>query len=132
VTIFQLAEQLPNGFHDSKVASIRIDYVARVVTMEVEVWVGTMDDPEETRETYRRGILTIRGFRYCAMDVPDKTYPYDEDALTIDLADATAFHSPGAAFSCRMWVNEWNGFIHLSAESAELSWIADPVNRRLA
>ena len=128
VTIFELAEQLPNGFHDCEIASVRIDYLTRVVTMDVDLWIGTMDDPEETRETYRRGVLTIRGFRYCAFDVPDESYPYDEGGLTIDLADATAFHAPGAQFSCRFWVGEWNGFIHLSADSAELSWTAEPVN----
>lgn len=84
----------------------------------------------DLREMYRRAELTISGFHYCAMDVPAEDHPYeDSPKLTIDLAKPTAFASPGAAFNCRLWVNEWNGFIHLSATDADLRWLAEPVNR---
>ena len=98
--------------------------------MEVDVWIGDMGRADRQWEIYRRAELTIDGFHYYAMDVPDERYPYvDSSTLTIDLADATAFASPKAAFNCRMWVGEWNGFIHVSAMAASLRWLGEPVNR---
>src|SRR5687767_12188348 len=104
MTIFELAETLPNGFHDAEVQTISLDYRRRTVNMQMEVWIGTMDDPEAIRETYRRAEVTVEGFHYCALDLPDERYPFDAGAtLTIDLADATAFESPGPIFRCRIW-----------------------------
>jgi hypothetical protein len=131
MTIFEIDELFPNGLHDAEVESIHIDYVARTVIMTVDVWIGALEDPAEEREAYRRGTLEFRGLQYCAMDVPDERYPYAKaDGIRIDLAEATAFTPPGAAFTCRFWVNEWNGFVHLAAQEASFSWTAEAVNRR--
>ena len=130
MTIFEIAARLPNGFHDAEVETIHIDYLHRTMELTLDVWIGTMADPLSTRETYRKGVLTITGLQYCAMDVPDERYPFAEpDAITIDLAEATEFQPEGAAFACRLWVNEWNRFIHVSGTSAELAWRAEPINR---
>src|SRR5438045_2504776 len=129
MTIFELAETLPNGFHDAEVESIRIDYLNRTVQFDLEVWIGTMADPPSIRETYRKALLTIVGFQYCAMDVPDERYPYRlEGTVKIDLAEATHFVPRSAAFGCRLWVNEWNGFIHIAADSASLVWQGETVS----
>jgi hypothetical protein len=130
VTIFEVAERLPNGFHDAEVETIHIDYVHRTMDLSLDVWIGTMDDPPSTRETYRKAVLTITGLQYCAIDVPDERYRFAEpDTISIDLAEATEFRPEGAAFACRLWVSEWNRFIHLSGMSAEMVWCAEPVNR---
>ena len=128
MTIFEVADGLPNGFHDAEVESIRIDYLRRTMELTLDVWIGTMDDPPSTRETYRRGVLKITGLGYCAMDLPDEGYSFARpEPLTIDLHEASAFCPDGLAFACRLWVNEWNGFIHLSGMSAELDWKAEPI-----
>jgi len=130
MTIFDIAARLPNGFHDSEVSSVSIDYVKRSMTLHLDVWVGTMSDPPSTRETYRAGILSITGLQYCALDVPDQKYPYAEPgALTIDLAEGTAFTPNTRSFACRVWVNEWNGFMHIAAQSAAFEWVGEPTNR---
>ena len=64
------------------------------------------------------------------MDLPDEGHPFAKGTpLTIDLHEATAFRPEGVTFACRLWVNEWNGFIHLSGQSAELVWEAEPISR---
>lgn len=130
MTIQEIARGLPNGFHDAEIEAIRIDYAQNKAEFVLDIWVGTMDDPPATRETYRKGILLISGLLYCAMDVPDEECSFaNSRPLTIDLAEPTEFHPNGAAFACRFWVNEWNAFIHLSGMSAELEWQESPVNR---
>jgi len=130
MTIFDVAGQLPNGLHDAELESIRIDYGHHTVEFALDVWIGTMDDPPSTRETYRRGLLTITGLLYCAIDVPDERYRFaDATTLSIDLAEASEFLPEGAGFGCRLWVNEWNRFIHVGGMSAELVWRGEPFNR---
>jgi hypothetical protein len=129
-TIFEVADRLPNGLHDAEVDTIRIDYPHRTMELTLDVWIGRMDGPPSSREMYRRGVLKITGLGYCAMDLPDERYPFaNPKPLRIDLAAATAFRPDGFSFACRLWVNEWNGFIHLSGQSAELVWQAEPINR---
>jgi len=131
MTIFEIAEALPNGLHDAELETIRIDYPNRTVDLTLDVWIGTMDNPPSIREVYRKGALSITGLQYCAIDVPDQAYPYGvSGAVTIDLAEATAFVPPAASFQCRLWVNEWNGFIHLAAKAAAFVWTGEPVNRK--
>jgi hypothetical protein len=130
MTIFEIAKALPNGFHDSELGTIHIDYPNQSIHFALDVWVGTIDPPS-AREMYRAGRLSITGLQYCAMDLPDERYPYARrDTLRIDLHEATAFIPPGASFACRLWIDEWNGFIHLAAQEAEFVWTGEPVNRQ--
>lgn len=79
------------------------------------------------------GNLSITGLQYCAMELPDQRYPYGEAyPLIIDLAEPTEFVLQAASFACRLWVNQWNGFIHLAAQAAELMWTGQPINRKHA
>ena len=110
MTIAEMADLFPNGFHDAEVESLCVDHEKRTVTMTVDVWVGSLEDPGDEREAYRRGTLEFRGLHYCAKDVP----------LT----------PPAGAFTCRFWVNEWNGFVHLAAQEVSFDWTADAVDRK--
>ena len=130
MTIFEIESELPNGFHDAEIQTIRIDYPNLVLEITLDVWIGTMADPPSTRETYRMGRLLISGLQYCAMDMPDEGLAGSgPNALTIDLAKATNVVPPTALFGCRLWVVEWNGFIHIAAQSATFDWTEEPVNR---
>jgi len=111
MTVAEIADLFPNGFHDAEVDSIHVDHEKRTVTMTVDVWVGSLEDPGDDREAYRRGRLEFRGLHYCAKDAP--------------------FTPPAAAFTCRFWVNEWNGFVHLAAQEISFDWTADAVDRKV-
>jgi hypothetical protein len=131
MTIFEIADQLPNGFHDSEVESIRIDYVSRTLELALNVWVGGSDVAPETREAYRRALVWIRGLQYCVIDPPDERYPFSAShALTIDVAEPTLLVPKPALFGCRVWVAEWNAFFHIAAGSAEFAWAGAPTYRR--
>ena len=72
MTLDELAQTLPNGFHDSRLASIRIDYDRRELTLDIEVWIGDMNAEElASRETHRPAVLTLYGLEFCAIESPD-------------------------------------------------------------
>ena len=132
----ELSKTLPNGFHDSRVASLRIDYRLREVTMDVAVWVGDLSSSDpDTREAYRQGLLTISGLVFCSIEPPDSRYPYqDRGAITIDTGTLETLARPPAAklpddkkgtFTNWLYVSEWNAFIYLSATQASLTWQTD-------
>ena len=102
MTVAEIADLFPNGLHDAEVESLHIDHEKRTVTMTVDVWVGSLEDPGEEREAYRRGTLAFSGMHYCATEGPSTP--------------------PAAAFTCRFWVDEWNGFVHLAAQDVSLTW----------
>lgn len=131
-TLREIAEGLPNGFHDAQVDVCTIDFAARTLTFELALWVG--DDKE--LERYRGARLRVAGLLYCAFDPPDERYPFAaREPLVIDLCDpdpAVPVNAalPPDAFSARFWVTSWNAFIHLAATSAELAWTDAPRRSR--
>ncbi|MCA9151033.1 MAG: hypothetical protein KDA92_17095 [Planctomycetales bacterium] len=77
-----------------------------------------------SRESYRQAVITIHDFVYCVLDRPDANYPYESGrVLTIDAVESdesVSLSGNGEAF--RLWVSEWNGFIHIRALEATLRW----------
>ena len=43
--IDEIVNDLPNGFHDSRLKSIFIDYESDKIIMRLDVWVGDLHDP---------------------------------------------------------------------------------------
>ena len=50
MTLEELESTSPNGLHDAEIERIAVDYAVRELTLEVAVWVGSMDDPPARRE----------------------------------------------------------------------------------
>ncbi len=123
-TLRELADGLPNGFHDAQVSACAINYVNGSVTFELLVWMGD----ERERERYRAARLKVTGLLFCAFEPPDPRYPFAAGApLVVDLCEAdpavpAIAALPASAFSGRLWVASWNAFIHLAGTHAELSW----------
>lgn len=130
MTLFGLAASLPNGLHDCEVSELFISYADRTVRFTLDVWIGDMDAQEESREEYRPGVVEIRDFEYCILDRPDPRYPYKNRRLTVDLAEPDPKFEVGTdGNACRLWVGEWNAFIHIRADKATLNWTGPSVYR---
>jgi hypothetical protein len=69
-SLYEINENLPNGLHDAEVEKIAYDLTVGLVSIDLLVWVGTMDDPPETRKRYRRGTLQFRGVVFFAKLAP--------------------------------------------------------------
>ncbi|CAN5517968.1 hypothetical protein BH20ACI3_BH20ACI3_09210 [soil metagenome] len=128
MTLEEIADTLPNGFHDAQINSISINYEKREVTIDLEIWVS--DSVEDDSEKYLAAELKLLHFLFCVIEAPDATYPYHEEkALWVDAFsdksnNVSSTHLPGAlpegAFSYLFFVNDWNSFIRVAALDAEI------------
>jgi hypothetical protein len=129
MTLEEIENTLPNGFHDARINKINLDYAKRVATFYLEIWVA--DSEEETRENYRAAKLTLSGLLFCVIEAPDPKYPYHEEkALWVDagsskLGDLSLTQLPeplpSGAFTHWFFVNDWNAFIHVAATDAQIT-----------
>jgi hypothetical protein len=98
MTLEEIADSLPNGFHDAQINSITINYVKREMSIVLEIWVA--EGPEDSEE-YRPAELKVLDFLFCVIEAPDARYTYHErKALWVDAGSGQAvLRSP--AISCR-------------------------------
>lgn len=134
MTLEELENTLPNGLDDTEVVRISIDYKLRILTLDVDVWVGEMTDAPEKREAYRKGQIEISGLLFLVMESPDANYPFANGDLRIDGCDLRKnldgkllASLPSEAFFRSLWVNEWNAFIHIAAIGAQIKWEGEAV-----
>jgi hypothetical protein len=71
-TLVEIAQSLPNGFHDARVRECHWDFVARTLAFELDIWVAE-DAVATERERYRPARLLIVGLAFCQMEPPDRT-----------------------------------------------------------
>lgn len=137
MTFQELEDSLPNGLHDAEVHSISVNYVQRVLTIDLAVWVGNMNQSPEVRETYREASIRLSGLYFFVAEAPDPKYPFAEaEGLRIDgcdrrerLSEQLVGMLPSDLFLRSVWVNEWNAFMHIAAREASFEWRADAAVR---
>ena len=137
MTLDELNDSLPNGFHDAQVYSIELDYRAGTAKLHLSLWVGSMKDPQPQRETYQEATVIVTGLGFCSIDPPDPTYPFIPHGGFIDVSGdpAKADHLPSlpelttklpdSTWCYRFFVNDWNGFIHIAGRNAEITLIGE-------
>ena len=127
MTIEEIAQTLPNGFHDSTILSVRLNYEQRTAEIDMEIWVsGSVDtDPEQ----YRRSTLLIFDLIYFVIEPPGPPNA-SHDAPTLVDGGSTELEQfgntlpkplPDGAFTYWFFVSNWNAFIHVAALRAELA-----------
>lgn len=132
MTIADIEKSLPNGFHDSNLKRIDIDYATRQGDLEFEVNTGSLDT---NRENYRLGKLSISGLLFCIIETPDSRYPFQK-AEGLWIADSGIVETakfpnklpeslPEGAFAHYFFVNDWNAFIYIAAMDASFGWGSD-------
>jgi hypothetical protein len=126
VTIDEIEDTLPNGFHDTQIAAIQLDY-------ERSSCVLTVDVDLEEREARMELILT--GLFYCIPGPPDPAYSFAPDGsperasgceTTEDILPTLKplrNKTPDGAFFYSFFLNSWNSFIHVAAMDAQLRWL---------
>lgn len=134
MTLEDLADTLPNGFHDAHISSVSIDYVKRDARLIIDLWVGVPSEDQELREAYRQGELKLAGLLYWVIEPPDANYPYGESRqLWVDggALESASFKPsvklpeplPDGAFASWFFVQHWNSFMYVSAMDASLEWM---------
>ena len=131
MTIDELDAFLPNGLHDAKLGKVAIDFTERTVRLDLNIWVGD----EEKREAYRSAEVTLSGLLFWVSEPPDPHYPFgsprplwiDAGPLTDKLPEKQPALPPipPGAFANWIYVRDWNAFIYVAAEDANLTWLDD-------
>ena len=121
--IQEIADSLPNGFHDALLHSLEIDYIIKTATFTIDLWIGDINSNTE-RESYRLGNLKIKELEYLAIDPPDQNYDQTKPQQ-IDLCDALPNypkHKPSDCFRARFYSASTNAFIHFSGTEASFEF----------
>jgi hypothetical protein len=135
VTLEELDQKYPNGLNDTKVTSLVIDYRSRTAMMHLSMRGNPPDSPDS--QGYAPATLSIKGFWYISIEPPDPDHVlgwnrsaiqvdgFPEDPKQFPLFERVKSELPAGAFSCRLFVHDWNSFIHIAGQDAELSWLDD-------
>jgi hypothetical protein len=134
VKLGEAEAQLPNGLHDADLLSFKVDYEAKSAEFLFNAWVGDLDSKEpEIREKYQRARLRLHGVRFLVLEEPDPKYDFANSvpeiggfsAWTGGMAPKESIKRlveqlpPGTFYECT-FVQNWNSFIHIGAEAAEV------------
>jgi hypothetical protein len=137
VTIEELEGALPNGFHDAKIFSFEVDYVAGIAKFRMNLLVGWPDDPEPERQTYQEAVLVVSDLCLLSVDPPSSKYPFLPDGKPIcvsgDAAKSDHLPSlqdlvarfPDGTWCYRFFVDDWNAFIHIAGRNGEVTWVGE-------
>src|SRR5438477_6605753 len=96
MTLDDLAASLPNGFHDTKLKAVSIDYANRSAELELDIWVGELEAASHSeRERYRPGQVKLSGLIYWVSEPPCIGYPYEiGGGLRIDMGTIQTLAQP--------------------------------------
>jgi len=126
MTIEEIDLSLPNGFHDSKILGVRLDYVRQTAEIDLEIHVSGVDD--EDTEKYQRATLSISGLIYFVIEPPGPPNTAHAQPSRVDGGSSelkrTAYPLPkplpDGAFTYWFFVSNWNSFIHIAALTADI------------
>ncbi|MGE5343396.1 MAG: hypothetical protein ACM3SY_18155 [Candidatus Omnitrophota bacterium] len=80
MTIQEIEEKLPNGFHDAEIEDINLNFVNKLARIDLNIWIGDIKDPEK----YQKARLYFTDFLFLSIEPPyEKTYFLN--TLTVDL-----------------------------------------------
>jgi hypothetical protein len=135
MTLAQIDETLPNGFHDAEIEQLIWNFQINSAVLDIDFWVAT---EEQDREKRRRGRVELQGVLFLAVDPPEpreldpKPY-HPSGTLQIDavVTNETVFPRlpklksalPSDTEIFSFYVVNWNSFIHVAAAEAKLLWL---------
>ena len=139
MTLEQLADSLPNGFHDAEVEELVWNFRTNSASFSMTLWVP--EEISENPETYRAGQLEVKDIVFIAIDPPfpsdlgPKPYKAKPETLSIDgmTTNADIFPNlsvlrqkiPADVEIYSLYVANWNSFIHIAAKEACLTWLGE-------
>ena len=127
--IEEIERDLPNGFHDSNLVKVEVDYLKREAVIYLRI---DISDPDDTKNpgkiVYREGELHLTDLVYFVLEPPDDKYDLSmSDGLwianggelkEINTASTLPTSVPEGAFEYWFFINDWNCFIYFSAMGA--------------
>jgi len=142
MTLEELADTLPNGFHDSALQRLSVDYVRRAAHLEMSIKVGDSDGLAEQRDDIRDARVEVSGLLFLVVDPPSTARGYDfkspgelwvvDGYETRSIPEFTKLITPDLlgslppeAFVHSFFISEWNSYIHIAARDCAMKWIGE-------
>lgn len=118
---------LPNGLHDALVHELLMAPGEARMVFDLDVSVGDPDAPEEQRDTYRRGRLTLSGFERFSIDFMGMPIqPGKPVMIDADRGEPSTMPDlwPNEPDDEKLWIffNDWNGFVRVCGGAVEFEW----------
>ena len=138
MTLAELADSLPNGFHDSAIKRVTVDYEKQTARLEMSLLVGLPDDPIEKRDNCRDGLVELFGLQFFMISAPNAKEHlgalgevwvvdgYDTNEILNSCKEITPslLQSISAGvFTFSFYLNDWNSYIHIAARKCSLKWL---------
>jgi hypothetical protein len=70
MSLEEIDESLPNGFHDAELVGLEIDYVHQFAVFKTNVLLGLPDEPVEISDRHRLRTLRFSGVSFIVVDPP--------------------------------------------------------------
>jgi hypothetical protein len=126
MTLEEIDLSLPNGFHDSSIFGVRLNYVQRTAEIDMEIHVSGPED--ENKEKYQPATLFISGLIYFVIEPPGPPNIAHAEPSRVDGGSSELEQAayplpkplPEGTFTYWFFVSNWNSFIHIAALSADL------------
>jgi hypothetical protein len=131
MTIEELENQLPNGFHDSHLVSLSVDYMAGTCCVELDI-----DYNHPDPGIFRRMRLQLGGVSLLVLEPPSKgalllkdtvwTSGYATSEKILPNLETYRQSAPPDTFFYSFFLHDLNCFIHLAATEATLEEAVRP------
>jgi hypothetical protein len=69
MTLAQIDQALPNGFHDAEIEQLNWNFLQGSIVFEMDFWIASPDDQD--RERRRRGRIELQSVTFLAMEPPE-------------------------------------------------------------
>lgn len=126
MTIAEIENKFPNGFHDSYLIGMTVDFPSGSARIELDL---DCDDPDPN--TFTRIKLRLTGLSLFIVDQPDNRIPlsYEDSIWTSGYETSEDIlnnlrsyreHVPAGSFFYSFFLHHWDCFVHLAATNAEL------------
>lgn len=134
MTLEEIENSLPNGFHDAQIQNINVDYLNRIIAIKLNLWTGDISSEfSEIREEMSSAELFISDFVYFVIEPPQNNYPFLENKrLDIGAGPLNGYDIPSAknlpqevpndAFTYWFFVKNWNSFIFICGMDGKLQF----------
>ena len=135
MTLQELDDSLPNGFHDAYFRSIAIDYERRTVTITSSILVGLPDEAPGMRDRMRDAVVVIEGLEFVSIEPPAERNDYKPGRpLWVDFVGrgttgGSDGETAGDCFVGEFYVHDWNSTIRLSGRNVRLVWVDEGAER---
>jgi hypothetical protein len=131
MTILDIDEELPNGFHDARLLAIHRNLGDGITALDIEVLVGLPDEKAGDRDRTRNGTLNFKETKILVIDPPDVESSFMFlGAATFVITEDEAGSLPTRFFGklgdkqhiYTIFVREWLSNIVIAAATVEFVW----------